>query len=215
MAQGKSGMGKQRKRRLSKRQRAIYRRRRIVVGIVLLFALALVVFCGYSLSRGAGAVWNVTYGSVSRVALERDGAPTPHRSTGVRNCSTKDTRLTLTAKAATVAVGGSIDFVATIEHEGADSCLVDASDSGRVLTISSDGQTVWRSDSCPADARMLLMAKGDKDVQTLTWGANRTGSECVEGQDDLPKVPRGAYTAQLSLKDAPKVVSEKVNVEVR
>ena len=32
------------KRKLSKRQRAIYRRRRIVVGIALLLALALLVF---------------------------------------------------------------------------------------------------------------------------------------------------------------------------
>lgn len=203
------------KRKLSKRQRAIYRRRRIVVGIALLLALALLVFCGYSVSRGVGAVWRATYGSVNRSSLERDTAPTPHRSTGVKDCSAKDTRLTLTAQAATVPVGGSMEFVATIAHEGADSCLIDASDSGRVLTITSNGQTVWTSDSCPVDARMLLMAKGDKDVQTLTWGANRTGSECVENQDDLPKVERGAYTAQLSLKNAPKVTSEKVNIEVR
>ncbi|WP_034525816.1 hypothetical protein [Bifidobacterium stellenboschense] len=235
MAQGRSGMGKsgtQRTRNprtgnprtrisgtrnLSKRQRAVYRRRRIVVGVALLVALALVVFCGYSLSRGVGAVWGATYGSVSRAALERDTAPTPHRSTGVKDCSAKDTRLSLTAKAATVTVGGSMEFVATIEHDGADSCLIDASDSGRVLTITSaDGKdTVWTSDSCPADARMLLMAKGDKDVQTLTWGANRTGSECVANQDDLPKVDRGAYVARLSLKNAPKVTSEKVTIEVQ
>lgn len=209
------GGRKPRKRKLSKRQRAIYRRRRIVVGAALVLLLALVVFCAYSLARGAGAVWGATYGSVSRVPLERGTSPTPHHSSGVKDCAAKDTRLTLTAKAATVPVGGSLEFTATIEHVGSGSCLIDASDSGRVLTISSGSDVVWRSDSCPTDARMLLMAKGDKDVKSMVWGANRTGAECVENQDDLPKVERGSYTAQLSLKGDPKTVSEKVVVEVQ
>ncbi|NEG55834.1 hypothetical protein GFD21_08725 [Bifidobacterium sp. SMA15] len=203
------------KRRLSKRQRAIYRRRRIVVGVVLLVALALVSFCVYSLGRGAAAAFDATWGGVSRVALERGEVTTPHKSSGVKDCSAKDTRLLLTAKTATVPVGGSLEFVATIEHEGTDSCLVDASDSGRVLTIRSGGDVVWRSDACPAEARQLLMAKGDKDIQSMTWGANRTSDQCVENQDDLPKVDRGTYTAELSLKNAPKVTSEKVTVEVQ
>lgn len=215
MAQGQSGAGRPRKRKLSKRKRAMYRRRRIVAALVLAVLLATAVFCVVSISRGVGAVIGATYGSVDRVALERGTSPTPHRSTGVKDCSTKDTRLELTAKTASASVGGSIEFVATIRHEGVDSCLVDASDSGRVLTITSGDDTVWRSDSCPVDARMLLMAKGDKDIQSMTWGANRTGDECVEDQAALPNVERGTYVARLSLANNPKVTSEPVTVEVR
>ncbi len=47
---------KPRKRRLSKRQRQMYRRRRIAVLVGLVAFLALAVFCVYSLVRGASLV---------------------------------------------------------------------------------------------------------------------------------------------------------------
>lgn len=203
------------KRKLSKRQRAIYRRRRIVVFSALVVVLFVLGFTVYSLGRGAGAVINVATGNASHAVLERSTSPEPHHSATVKNCTAKNTRLELTAKTATVAVGGSLDWVATITHEGSDSCIIDASDSGRVLTITSGGETVWRSDSCPTEARTLLMAKGDKDVQTITWNASRTSDQCVENKDDLPKVDRGTYVGVLSLKNAPKVKSQPVTVEVQ
>lgn len=203
------------KRKLSKRQRAIYRRRRIVVFSALVVVLFVLGFTVYSLGRGAGAVINVATGNASHAVLERSTSPEPHHSATVKNCTAKNTRLELTAKTATVAVGGSLDWVATITHEGSDSCTIDASDSGRVLTITSGGETVWRSDSCPTEARTLLMAKGDKDVQTITWNASRTSDQCVENRDDLPKVDRGTYVGVLSLKNAPKVKSQPVTVEVQ
>ncbi|MBW3081223.1 hypothetical protein [Bifidobacterium saguinibicoloris] len=207
---------KKRRRKLSKRQRAIYRRRRIVVGVLLAVFLALAVFCVYSISRGVGFVYDATFGSVSHAVMERSTAPEPHHSSGVRDCSAKDTRLELTAKSATVPVGGSLEWVATIVHEGNDSCLLDASDSGRVLTITQNGQKVWSSDVCPVDARRLLMAKGDKDIQSITWGANSTtDGQCVENQDELPKVDRGTYVGVLRLKNAPKVKSQPVTIEVQ
>ena len=211
-AGGKPG---RKKRKLSKRQRAIYRRRRIVVFSALIVVLFVLGFTVYSLGRGAGAVVDVALGNADHTTLERSTSPEPHHSATVKNCSAKDTRLELTAKTATVAVGGSLDWVATITHEGSGSCLIDASDSGRVLTITSGGETVWRSDACPAEARSLLMAKGDKDVKTITWNASRTSDQCVENQDDLPKVDRGTYVGVLSLKNAPKVKSQPVTIEVQ
>ena len=43
-------------------------------------------------------------------------------------------------------------------------------------------------------------------------GRSRTGDQCVEDQSKLPKVDRGAYTAQLSLKNAHKAVSDPVTI---
>ncbi|WEV42268.1 hypothetical protein OZX57_01930 [Bifidobacterium sp. ESL0682] len=167
-------------------------------------------------------------------------------------------KLELTPASQSVGLGGSLDFKATIRYEGSDSCLIDASNASRILTISSvsgsssdadssdksggqsgsdsktgsgaqsgsnsgsDSQagaasgsdTVWSSAACPANTRKLLMAKGDKDVQKITWPTDKTGSTCVPDQQ-LPRVKRGTYMAQLSLKDHPEVKSEKVPVTVQ
>ena len=48
------GAMKQRKRRISAKRRAIYRRRRIVVGVACLLVVAVVAFCAYSLVREIG-----------------------------------------------------------------------------------------------------------------------------------------------------------------
>jgi len=47
----------------------------------------------------------------------------------------------------------------------------------------------------------------------MTWNTNRTGSSCAE-DSTLPKVEAGTYTAQLSMKDHPKIVSNKVTITV-
>lgn len=204
--------GKKRTRTLSKRQRRIYRRRRIVVGVALLTALALTVFCVYSLVRGAVAVGvRAMQGAPS---VEREAMPDPAQVTGVRECLAGEVTLQLVPSAASVGVGGSLDFSASITYTGSGSCLVNGSNGNRVLTITSGGDEVWRSDSCPVDDRMLLMAKGDVDTQTITWNANRSGSECVEDAS-LPKVDAGTYVAQLSLADEPDVVSDPVTFTVQ
>lgn len=195
------------KRKLSKRQRRIYMRRRIVVGVVLLLVLALVIFGLYSLGRGIGmvskSIGNYEEQSVSRSQTEAKKAKkTP-------KCSADDVKLDLTSNEQSVEVGGSLEFSATIAHEGRGQCLIDGSNTSRVLTITSGDDTIWRSDTCPADSRMLLMAQGDKDTQKIAWNANQTGSKCVS-DDLLPKVDPGTYQAQLSLKDHPQVKSPKV-----
>ena len=199
--------GKRRKRKLSEKQRRIYRRRRIVVGVVLVLVLALAGFCVYSIGRGAFAVGALVAGH--DVGIARKAVPDPTPSTGVRDCVEDSISLELSTTAQTVPVGGSIDFTAGIVYSGTVSCLIDGSDANRVLTITSGDDQVWRSDSCPVESRMLMMAQGDKDIQTMRWNTNRSGSECVDDAD-LPKVEAGTYVAQLSLKDHPEVVSQQV-----
>lgn len=204
--------GKRRNRQLSAKQRHIYLRRRIVVGVVLVVVLALVGFCVYSMGRGVAAI--VAAADARHPDIVRDEVPGPEPTTGVRECTTSDVSLDLTVAEPTVGVGGSVEFTASIVYDGKVSCLIDGSDSSRILTITSGDDQVWRSDACPVDSRMLLMAKGDTDVQTITWNTNRSGSECVDDAS-LPKVSAGTYTAQLSLKGHPKIVSQKVPIVVQ
>lgn len=206
--------GKPRKRRISKKQQAIYRRRRIVAGTVLLLIIALIVFCVYSLGRGIGAV-NTMIHHDEVYAISRDATPAPKKVSNVKDCSASDVTLQLSAASQSVSVGGSLDFTATIVHEGSGNCLVDGSDSGRVLTITSGQQTVYTSALCATDSRMLLMAKGDKDIQQLKWNAdsNAALTECTD-EADWPRVNAGTYVAQLSLKDHPKVKSDPVTFTV-
>ena len=175
--------GKPRKRRISKKQQAIYRRRRIGAGTVLLLIIALIVFCVYSLGRGIGAVNSMIHHD-EVYAISRDATPAPKKVSNVKDCSASDVTLQLSAASQSVPVGGSLDFTATIVHEGSGNCLV--------------------------------MAKGDKDVQKVTWNtnANATLAKCTD-ESGWAKVNAGTYVAQLSLKDHPKVKSDPVTFTVQ
>ena len=188
---------KPRKRRLSKRQRQMYRRRRIAVLVGLVAFLALAVFCVYSLVRGASLVpaW---VGADERMAVTRaTQPPVPVRKSKVRVCSANDIELVLDPASTSVPVGGSLEFTARITYTGKDPA----------------GCYVERSDACEAAYRPLLMMQGVTDEQKMTWDTVRSGSECV-AEGDLPHVDRGTYVAQLVLKDDPKVMSKPVTITV-
>ena len=207
--------GKKRKRKLSKRRRAVYRRRSIVVGIALVLAVALTVFCVYSLGRGMAAI-DTTIRHDDLMAVSRKPVPAPKQKSKVKDCTASNVKLSLQSDSQSAPVGGSMKFTATIAFVPKDSssCLIDASDHSRVLTITSGGDTVWRSDACDVDSRKLLLAAGDTDTQTMTWNTNRSGQTCTE-DSKLPKVDAGTYTAQLSMRDHPKIVSNKVTITVQ
>ncbi|OZG50617.1 hypothetical protein [Bombiscardovia coagulans] len=218
-------------RKISERQRKVYRRRRIVALIILLLVLI-------------GLVWGISAGirSLNRsreqpktTSQSSSAAPTPSSAasnkkseakdkkavkdkgkpavndekSSIPNCSSNDTELALSAPEPSTMVGGYIDFTVSIRHEGSDSCLIDASNGSRVLVITSGDQTIWRSDSCPVDNRLLLMAQGDRDEQNIRWEANSTTDQC-QSSERLPKVNSGSYKAQLILKSNPKVKSQVV-----
>ncbi len=222
------------KRKISKKQRRIYRRRRI---IALVLALLFLLAC-------AGIIWGIgagihalregsTQGDKTTTSQEgskaKDGKASrkesdgkkaaekqraANQTSGVKKCGPDDITLDLSAPDPTTGVGGSIDFTAAVQYKGTGSCLIDASDSGRVLVITSGEQNIWRSDSCPSKTRSLLMATGDKDVQTITWNADASQEQC-QPDDNLPRVDAGSYSAQLVLKSNDKVKSQVVPVLVQ
>ncbi|NMN00515.1 hypothetical protein G1C96_1094 [Bifidobacterium sp. DSM 109958] len=206
------------KRRMSPAKRRMYRRRRIVAGIALVVVLCL---CG-ALIWGVGKGVTSFYTWLHRAdinAVSRSAVPTARKTSGVPNCSSSDVTLSLSSSAATLPVGGSIDFTATVTYTGSNQCLINVSSANRVLTVTSSDQTVYHSDVCPANARMLLLGRAaelKENSQKITWGANSNASDTECRQDsELPKVARGTYVARLSLKNAPDVRSEPVTIEVQ
>lgn len=206
-------LGYMAKRKISAKQRRIYRRRRIIAALVAVVFLVLCWGIGWLLVRGVSAV-NYAINKDDINAISREAAPSPKEISGVQDCTGDDVDLTLSANSATASLGGSVQFVATIKHHGASSCLIDGSNASRVLTITSGNETIWRSDSCPVDSRMLLMAGNDKDIQTITWNANATTSQCQQ-DSALLNVQRGTYVAKLSLKEDAKVQSAPVSIAVQ
>lgn len=89
------------KRTISKKKQAMYRRRRIVVGVALVLVLALIVFCVYSLGRGVGAI-NTAIHHDEVYAISRDTVPTPKKTSGVKDCSAKDLSLDLSSASQSV-----------------------------------------------------------------------------------------------------------------
>ena len=214
---------------MSEKKRRMYRRRRIAAA--LLAVLFLLVCAGLVWGVGAG-IRALRGGSGAQGASTSAQQQTPKtkskdkqkkdqkkdsgkkRSSGAPDCGKGDLALELAAPDPSTGVGGSIDFTATIRHKGTGSCLVDGSDGGRVLIITSGEETIWRSDACPVGARTLLMATGDKDVQTITWHADRSQESCQPDQK-LPRVKAGSYQAKLVLKADSHVVSQPVPVMVQ
>ena len=214
------------KRRMSEKKRRMYRRRRIAAA--LLAVLFLLVCAGLVWGVGAGIRalrgGNGAQGTSTSVQQSSKTKPKDKdkqkkesgkkRSSGAPDCGKEDLALELAAPDPSTGVGGSIDFTATIRHKGTGSCLVDGSDGGRVLIITSGEETIWRSDACPVGARTLLMATGDKDVQTITWNADSSQDSCLP-DDQLPRVNAGSYQAKLVLKANPRVASQPVPVMVQ
>ena len=220
------------KRRMSEKKRRMYRRRRIAAA--LLAVLFLLVCAGLVWGAGAGiralrggdgrqgASTSVQQTAKTksqdkdkdRQSKDRKKDTGKKRSSGAPDCGKEDLALELSAPNPSTGVGGSIDFTATIRHKGTGSCLVDGSDGGRVLVITSGEDTIWRSDACPVGARTLLMATGDKDIQTITWNADSSQDSCQPDQN-LPRVNAGSYQAKLVLKADSHVVSQPVPVMVQ
>ena len=179
-------------------RKRLYRRRRIVFFSALAVVLALAVFTVYSLVRGAVSVHGMA-GASAAPALSRAEVPAAPQRSKVETCTPGDVDVQLVPDATSVGVGGSLDFTERVAY--------------LVLTITSGSDVIWRSDVCEAAYRPRLFFADVTDEQKIAWNTNRTGTSCV-ADDQLPKVDRGTYVAQLSLKDDPKVQSKPQTITV-
>ncbi|KFI39659.1 hypothetical protein BACT_0359 [Bifidobacterium actinocoloniiforme DSM 22766] len=211
------------KRNVSAEQRRVFMRRRIVAGLIALALLAGLVWGvmagvrSIKASRQAGAQASAAQSSAAaagKSAAKSGKGEAKDKKSSVPTCTPSDLELALNAPEPSTTVGGYVDFTATMRHKGSRPCLVDGSNASRVLVITSGDQTIWRSDSCPADSRLLLMAQGDHDDQPLRWNADATGDQC-QPDENLPRVKQGTYKAQLVLKSNDKISSQPVPLIVQ
>ena len=178
--------------------------------------VSFVVFCLYSLSQGIVALnREIHHADVYAVSRKEVPSPTNQKNSGIPDCDASNVTLTLTPAASSFGVGGTLDFTTAVKYTGSSKagCLVNISQSGLILTITSNGETVWKSNVCPVDTDYRLIDKGDEIKQTVTWPGVRSGSECADAAD-LPKVDRGVYSARLSIQGHAKAKSEPVAVTV-
>ncbi|MCI1664519.1 MAG: hypothetical protein LKI23_06180 [Bifidobacterium crudilactis] len=89
------------KRRISAKQRRIYRRRRIVAAVLAVVAVVLCWGIVWLLVKGVGAV-NYAINKDDINAISRQAAPSPKEVSGVKNCTANDLDLDLSASSAYV-----------------------------------------------------------------------------------------------------------------
>lgn len=194
----------------------MYRRRRIIALVALLLAVALVVFCVYSLARGGKAVVEAMHHD-DVYALSRSKVPSLEEDAGgIKDCKASDLKLGLTSAYKLVQTNGSLKFTGTISYQGTSTvgCLID--DSQAVLTITSGDTAIYRSDLCSSDPHQLLMDLNDKDSKEFTWnlGNNAALTECPADENTLEKVKAGDYQAQLTYKGLDGLASDKISFTV-
>lgn len=194
----------------------VYLRRRLVAIGALLVALAVIGTFIWSLVMSVGSVGHAAYNYMHKdelTALNRGEVPQTMLNTGIQDCTADQLTLSLSVVSDSVTSGGSLQFTAELGHKGKISCLVDGSDSSRVLTITSGDETVWSSALCKAGARSLLISDNQKDVQTLTWSTSASSTQC--GKKASKPAAAGTYKAKLSLRDVPDVESKEITFEVK
>ena len=195
-------------------RKRLYRRRRIVFFSALAVVLALAVFTVYSLVRGAVSVHGMAGGPPPPAPSRGRGAAAPPGGKGGTGAA-RDGGWGAVPGGAAARVRGAGGRIRTRRYVGKspEGCRMNTAADSLVLTITSGSDVIWRSDVCEAAYRPRLFFADVTDEQKIAWNTNRTGTSCV-ADDQLPKVDRGTYVAQLSLKDDPKVQSKPQTITV-
>ncbi|EFG26280.2 protein [Scardovia inopinata] len=211
----------------------IYRRRRIIALLILLAVIAAlvagIVGISHALSHRAPAPSSsasVTSSASPSASGSSSASAPPSTSSqenssrseksklsGIPDCTSSYLSLSLNSNTSTVQAGSSIIFSMTMSHQGKKDCLIDASASSRVLVITSGNATVWRSDVCESESRMLLMTGKDKDTQSLSWPTTASQSVC-KASKDLKTVNPGTYKAYIFIKSDPAIKSNELTLTV-
>ncbi|GAA2521861.1 hypothetical protein [Rarobacter incanus] len=177
------------------RNEPVYRRRRAVALTALIVVVALLV---WAIGAIIGAL---RPGTKPRTSASPSAAATSAAATGApQNCSADGLVVALATKGDSFALGGKVPFAVSITSTADADCLIDVSDTSRVLTIRSGSDQVWSSADCgSADPKELLMSKGSKEAHTVTWKIERSVAGCKDGQ---PALRAGTYRAQVSVSGA-------------
>ncbi len=183
---------------------AVLVRRRLTV-LAALATVVLVVVFGVRGVLGSG--------SAAPLPGEKTTPPEPAAVVAgpPQHCVARDVGLEISTATTSVQVGKPVMFTVVITRAGSRPCLLDGSDAGRAVTITSGTDRVWSSADCPGDERMLLMGRGDRDQTTVTWNGSRSAAGCPGGQ---PVATPGVYTVVVALAGVEGAVSAPLTVTV-
>ncbi|SFA90885.1 hypothetical protein [Cellulomonas marina] len=189
----------------------VYRRRRAVALVVLLALVAAVVVAVVAVVRllspdegaaatdgpAAGAlVAGVAGGQASAQGATGDASgaegapaaapsPSPSEISGVPLCTADALRVAAVPTTTAFPAGTDPTFTLRIENTGDDPCLVDAGDAHREVVLTSGDDRVWSPRDCVPEgegSRLLLLAGGSGDEQSLAWDRVRSAPGCPGGQ---------------------------------
>lgn len=188
---------------------ATFRRRRIVVLVVLALILAAVATGIWALVRGgtgeqenpgAGATPSSSTASeaVTTPTPTPEPTPTPTEEPSIGEtlplptaCTPEQAAMSLVVPGSSSAgspVGISVEVATTTGLP----CLVDLGSAAVTIEVRSGDDLIWTSAHCPSDPaeRELLLPEGATDSQLVTWPGNRSAEGCAGGQ---PTAEPGTY----------------------
>lgn len=183
---------------------SVYRRRRIVVLLAGLVAVALIVVGAITVVDRVRSLF--ASGDDEAASPAPVVTPTPTGTTeptvGYADCAPPELAVTIAPDAADVPAGAAATFTITIANQGATDCVVDAGDAYRDVVIVSGSDRVWSSKDCvvaDAPSRTLLLVAGTADTTQLAWNRERSAPGCPAGQ---PTPQPGTYQATVTLAGA-------------
>jgi len=183
----------------------VYRRRRIVVGVLALAVLVAIVIGVTSLVGGGGAGADDApnaAGATPTATRTATASPTPVPTVTVgfepTDCVPGALEVIGTAAAEAYAAGSSIAFSLTVTNVGPVPCLVDGGTTNLGVIVTSGEDRVWASTDCPAGEaeRPLLLDTGAVERVTVRWDQVRSAPGCPAGQ---PSALPGTYRAVATL----------------
>ncbi|MBT0993274.1 hypothetical protein KIN34_03100 [Cellulomonas sp. DKR-3] len=121
------------------------------------------------------------------------------RAAGVAVCASDDLRVTVEATHERYTGAEKPQLAITIRTTGDETCLLEAGDQNRRVTITSGDDVVWSTNHClgaDPESRRLLLGPGVSSKETFTWSRVRSEPGCVTGRT-APGA--GTYTARLQL----------------
>jgi hypothetical protein len=177
---------------------AVYRRRRLVAGLIGLLVLVALAFGIAAIAGAFGGGGEPAGGGTP--APTATPSPTVSATAGYKPeaCRPGVLQIRDGASATTFAAGAAVPFDITLTNAGAVPCLIEAGSATLGVVIYSGADRIWSSVDCPQDPaeREMLLDLGITADLAASWDQVRSAPGCAEGQ---PAVQPGTYKALVTL----------------
>ena len=182
----------------------MYRRRRLVVGLLALVLLGGVWF-GVSAISGALAGPPADPDPAAAATSSPGAEPTPTVTAATKGyvpvaCLPEALDVRDHVAATAVALGSAVAFDLELVNAGTVPCLLEGGSAALGVVVYSGPDRVWSSSDCPQEPteRALLLDVGVGAELVATWDQVRSAPGCPDGQT---AVQPGSYRALISLGD--------------